>query len=148
MIKLLTLIALSSLIVVTSGNWDLPVCNLTTAKQAIAPRIFAEQTIDGLNQPILLTRFLHNKFGILGSEFARCYFYSLDPNFIYHSIGVGIVFWLYFFYFSATRKLYIPISFFLIIPALPFFGLPAVIVSYAHKIFAIIGLAFFLFKKK
>ncbi|MDP2633021.1 MAG: hypothetical protein Q8P25_04870, partial [Candidatus Curtissbacteria bacterium] len=144
MIKILLLIAISAVILTTHGNLDLPICNFTTAKQAIAPRIFAEQTIDGNKQPILQTRFLHNKFGILGSEFTRCYFFSFDPNFIYYSTGIGIVFWVYFFYVSATKKLYIPLSFFLIIPALPFFGFPIVIVSYAHKIFAIIGLAFFL----
>lgn len=148
MIKIIILAIITSAILATKGNLDLPICNFTTAKQAIAPRIFAEQTIDGSSQPIVMTRFLHNKFGILGSEFTRCYFYSFDPNFIYHSTGIGIIFWLYFFYASAIKKLIIPLSFFLIIPALPFFGLPIVIVSYTHKIFAIIGLAFYLYKKK
>lgn len=146
--KYVILIILSALILAQKPSPDLPVCNLTTAKQAIPPRIFAEQTIDGIGQPIILTRFLHNKFGIFGSEFTRCYFYSLDPNFIYHSVSIGITSWLYFIYFSTTRKLIFPGFVFLIIPALPFFGIPLIIVSYAHKIFAIIGIIFWIFKKK
>lgn len=148
MIKTLILIAASVLIIAKNGLLSTPICNLKTAKQAIEPRIFAEQTIDGPKQPIILTRFLHNKFGIFGSEFTRCYFFSLDPNFVYQSTSIGIIFWLYFAYTVLTRKMIILLLPLLIVPAVPFFGLPILFVSYAHKIFAIIGLYFWLFKKK
>ena len=148
MIKYIFFILISVVIITTNGNWELPICNIQTAKQAIAPRIFAEQTVDGRDQPIIFTRFIHNKFGIFGSEFTRCYFFSLDPNFIYHSTGIGVIFWLYFLYMILTKKLYIPLAVFLIVPALPFFNLPVVIVAYSHKIFAIIGLLFLLSRKK
>lgn len=148
MIKYLFLVLASFLIVTAKGSSDLPICNFQTAKQAIPPRIFAEQTIDGPDQPIIITRFIHNKVGIFGSEFTKCYFFSLDPNFIYHTTGIGIIFFLYFMYTVLVKKRYILFIIFLIIPALPFFRLPIILISYVYKLFAIIGLAFLLFKKR
>ena len=148
MIKFLILIVASFLILSAKSNLELPVCNFRTAKQAIPPRIFAEQTIDGPNQPIIFTRFIHNKFGIYGSEFTKCYFFSLDPNFIYHTTGIGIIFFLYFIYAVLVKKQYILLIIFLIIPAVPFFRLPITLVFYVYKLFAIIGLTFLLFKKR
>lgn len=145
--KYIVLLIISVLIFNLKTTWDPTPCNIKTAKQAIAPRIFAEQTIDGKNQPIIFTRFVHNKIGVFLSEFARCYFLALDPNFIQKTTGIGIIFWLYFVYFILIQKLYIALLIFLSIPLLPFFQLPLVIVSYAHKIFAIIGLIFLTFKK-
>ena len=124
------------------------ICNIHTALQAIPPRLFAEQTIDGSAQSVIFTRFIHNKLGIFGSEFTRCYFYSLDPNFIYHSVGIGIISWVYFAYIILIKKQYLPLGIFLTVPAFPFFTLPIIIVSYTYKIFAIIGLLLLLFKRK
>ena len=138
------LIGVFLLYIISSGSdYLLPTCNLATAKQAIAPRIFAEQTIDGSRQPPLVTRFLHNKLGIFASEFGRCYFNALDPNFIYRSVGtLGLFFWTYFVYQIAIKNLWPGALVFLILPLLPFFSLPVIITVYINKIFAIIGLAF------
>lgn len=136
------LIGVFLLYIISTGNdYLMPSCNVSTAKQAIAPRIFAEQTIDGPRQPPLVTRFLHNKLGIFASEFGRCYFNALDPNFIYKSVGIlGLFFWTYFIYQIAIKKLWPGILVFLTLPLLPFFSLPIIITVYVNKIFAIIGL--------
>ncbi len=149
MIRYIILFLLSVVIITANGKPNLQVCNLQTAQQAIPPRIFFEQTIDGPTQPIIFTRFIHNKFGVFGSEFSKCYFSVLDPNFILSIIGIiGLVFWLYFIYIILSRKSFLPILIFFLLPTLPFFFLPIIIISYAFKIFAIIGLIFFLIGKK
>lgn len=141
--KFLILAVFFFYIISLKNDFSLPICNLATAKQAIAPRIFTEQTIDGPGQPPLVTRFLHNKLGIFASEFGRCYFNALDPNFIYRSVGIaGLFFWTYFIYQIAIKKLWPGIFAFLILPLLPFFSLPVIITVYINKIFAIIGLSF------
>ena len=142
------ILLLLSILIITRTEMNLPICNIQTAKQAIPPRIFAEQTIDGSDQPIAFTRFIHNKYGILGSEFSRCYFNALDPNFIYHTLSIGLLPYLFFIYTALEKKLLLPSIVFLIFPSLPIFNIPTIIVSYAYKIFAIIGLAILLFKKK
>lgn len=141
--KFLILAVFFFYIISLKNDFSLPICNLATAKQAIPPRIFAEQTIDGPQQPPLVTRFLHNKLGIFASEFSRCYFNALDPNFIHRSVGIpGLFFWTYFIYQIAIKKLWPGIFVFLILPVLPFFNLPLMIIVYINKIFAIIGLSF------
>ena len=128
---------------------QLPVCNYQSANQAIPVRIFFEQTIDGKDQPILLTRFLHNKIGIYGSEFGKCYFNFFDPVLIYHTIGLlGLFFWLFLLYQIVTNGKwnYLPIV--LILPILPLLNIFPSGIAYFHKIFAIIGLILFTFKKK
>ncbi len=140
-------ITIIALFILTKGGWSLPPCNYKTALQALPPRIFFEQTIDGPDQPVLVTRFLHNKVGIFGSEFARCYFNAFDPILIYNSTRLlGLLGWLYFIYNIIVKKHYLPLAALAIIPVLPFLTLDAAIVAYTHKIFAIIGLASFLFR--
>lgn len=142
--KIFVILIISFIILIQKG-WSLPVCNLKTALQNLPPRIFAEQTIDGPDQPVLLTRFFHNKAVIFTQEFTRCYFYSLDPNFIYKSVGfIGIVAWLNFVYQIASSKKIFLLIFFLVIPILPFIYLSSDYVAYSHKVFAIIGLTFLL----
>lgn len=116
-------------------------CDQQTAKTALPVRIFAETTIDGRDQPVLVTRFFHNKVTIMASELARCYFNFFDPNFIVASISLlGLLPWLYFAYRIA---LYIPrypaVWILFAIPVLPILA-PSFQVAYFHKVFAIIGL--------
>lgn len=147
--KIFFLIIFSVLIVLAKTNDSLPICNLDTAKQAIPPRIFVEQTIDGKTQNIPYTRFLHNKIGIYASEFSRCYFSIFDPNFIYHTVGiVGIITWLYFVYQIIQRRLYPLLFILLVLPLLPFLRFSLLPILFAYKLFAIIGLAFLLSKRK
>lgn len=116
-------------------------CDLTTAKTALPVRIFAETTIDGRDQPVLVTRFFHNKVTILGNELARCYFNFFDPNSIVASASLlGLLPWLYVAYRLAMAIPQSPILALLFaIPALPIIvTFPQV--SYLHKVFAIIGL--------
>ncbi|MDO8487455.1 MAG: hypothetical protein Q7S45_04125 [Candidatus Curtissbacteria bacterium] len=137
------------MIISVRANASLPICNLDTAKQAIPPRIFAEQTIDGRDQNITLTRFLHNKIGIYASEFSRCYANVFDPNFIYHTVGiVGIITWLYFVYQIIQRKYYFLLIVLLALPLLPFLKFSLLPILFAYKLFAIIGLGFLLSKLK
>lgn len=143
------LILIFSAIILVQANTRLPICNLDTAKQAIPPRIFAEQTIDGKDQNILLTRFLHNKIGIYASEFSRCYANVFDPNFIYHTVGaIGLVTWVYFVYAVAKRRLYPIIAILAVLPILPFLKFSPLPILLTYKLFAIIGLAFLLSKPK
>ena len=135
------ILLLFALLIISKSPQTLPVCNIQTAKQAIPPRIFAEVTSDPKDQNPLLTRFLHNKLGIYGSEFTRCYFNALDPVFIYQSTSLlGLLAIGYFIYKSSKEKKWIPLLVFLIIPALPIFNSPTIMVVYALKLFAIIGL--------
>lgn len=139
----LILILIFSLVILTANSASLAICNLETAKQAIAPRIFSEITIDGANQPVLITRFLHNKLGIFSHELARCYFATIDPNFILKSTSViGLVTWSYFAYRIFARRVYLMLAIFVFMPIVPFINLPTLAIVFAHKIFAIIGLVF------
>ncbi len=132
--------------IISKSGWDLPKCNLTTATQALPPRIFFEQTIDG-PQPVLLTRFLHNKIGIFLSESGRCYLNVIDPIFVFDSVGIlGLIAWLYFVYRITLNKQWFLIFLFLGMPLFPFFNLLATAIAYGHKIFAIIGLTFLFLK--
>lgn len=146
--KILILV-LFTLVVFIQKTPSLSICNIATAKQAIPPRIFAEQTIDGSTQAIFLTRFLHNKAGILASEFGRCYASILDPNFLYQALTpLGLVFILYFIYTVLTqRKIILAISF-AIVPLAAIFNAPAALIVIIYKLFAIIGLTFLLSKIK
>lgn len=151
MIKIILAI-IAALFIITRGNAVLSQCDIQTARQAIPIRIFAEQTIDGKNQPILVTRFLHNKAGIFASEFGHCYFSLLDPNFLNQSLGlVGLLALAYMIYYNIYNVFFrkgkqsyhfsfLLLMLFMIFPALPFFRFPPTIVIFAYKIFAIIGL--------
>lgn len=120
-------------------------CNIQTIKQDLPPITWFEQTIDGKNQPIWQTRFLHNKIGISSSLFANCYSVSLDPKIAFDSVGlVGVVFWLYFIYHIATKKKWAAIALFLLLPIIPPILDSGYLISYFYKIFAIIGLVYYL----
>lgn len=135
------IILIISILIIISPHPDLPICNIQTAKQAIAPRIFAETTIDGPAQNVLFTRFLHNKVGIFGSEFAVCYSNVLNPLFLAQSTNyIGLIALLYFAYFITKNKRYILISIFFALPTLYFFSLPLDLIVLIYKFFAIIGL--------
>ncbi len=123
---------------------DLPMsdqCDRATAQTALPVRIFSETTIDGRDQPVLVTRFFHNKVTIMSSELGRCYFNFFDLNFVVNSASLfGLLPWLYFFYriFLQIPKYPCILAIF-IIPAVPLFiAFPQV--AYLHKVFAIIGL--------
>lgn len=146
--KILFIIIISLVIITQSGS-SLPTCNFKTAQQALPPRIFAEITIDGLNQQIFITRFLHNKIGIITQELGKCYFNAIDPNFIYKSVSIfGLFFWGYFIYQNIIQKKWINITLLSLIPVLPFMNFPVWTIVYAHKVFAIIGLVFLVKKDK
>lgn len=148
MIKFLIFIILT-IPIIYQKTASLPVCNLDTAKLAIAPRIFAEQTIDGKDQPIFITRFLHNKIGIYGSEFGRCYTSALDLNFINHSLTpIGIIALLYFIFKVFVSKRFLLIFPIILVPLAPAFNIPVSIIVSVYKLFAIIGLAIFVSKSK
>lgn len=122
------------------NQFELPKCNTQTAVLALKPRIFQQTTIDGIGQNTLLTRYFHNKVGILGSEFGKCYFNFFDPVIISkNTLYFGLFPWLFLFFKLLTLKkwkILIPV---LLAPILPFFNFPFPVV-YFHKIFAIIGL--------
>lgn len=144
--KIIFLIIFSIAILIKTPP-QLPVCNLFTAKQALPPKIFAQQTIDGPAQPVVITRFFHNKVGIFASEFAYCYLSALDLNFIAGSTSlIGLISFLYFLYQIAIKKIWLAAAIFLFFPLLPFFDFSSLIVSYAYKVFAIIGLLLALYK--
>jgi len=122
-------------------------CNIQTAKQAIPPRIHFEQTIDGSRQRAIITRILHNKVGIFTSEVGKCYFYVFDPVLIFKSAGtMGFIFWVYGGYQIIVRKRWLFIWLLIILPIFPFFNFFTNQVPYIHKIFAIMGLIFWLRK--
>lgn len=100
-------------------------CSLATIKQAMPVRIFNEQTIDGPSQPIFLTRFLHNKIGIFLSEFGKCYFNILDPNYIDDRVGILGLFFISsaLYRLAVSQKLKLLIALFLLIPFLSIFKL-------------------------
>lgn len=124
-------------------------CDLVTAKNALPVRIFAETTIDGRDQPVLLTRFFHNKAGILAHELGRCYFNFFDLNQVVASASLfGLLPWLYFFYRLATTVSKYPVILgVFMIPALLIF-VSVTQVAYMHKVFAIIGLVIWYMRKK
>lgn len=119
-------------------------CNVKTIRQALPPVTWFEQTIDGHDQSVIVTRFLHNKIGIAGSQFAKCYFNSIDPQIAYKSVGLlGLAFWLYFIYYISSKINWFLILIFLLMPFIP----PLLDVNQAiavfYKIFAIIGALYY-----
>ena len=136
--------AIFSTIILLKTGWDLPDCNFKSAQNAVKPLIFAETTIDGKDQPVLITRFLHNKIGIFTHETSRCYFNVLDFNFVKDSTTLlGLFFWLYFIYQIIIRKLWLLGAAFLLIPMVPFLDFSSTLTATSHKVFAIMGLAWF-----
>lgn len=143
--KKILVLVFAAIIIAKSPTQELPICNLQTVKLAFAPVIFEQTTIDGSAQPVLLTRFLHNKVGIYSSAIARCYLAALDPNFINNSTSIVGLLSLLFFLYKAASKIYYPLlTIFLISPLLSFFNAPTIVLIIIYKIFAIIGLLFWL----
>lgn len=144
--KILLFTLLSLLVILKAPGDPLPLCNIATVKQALPPVIFFETTIDGLNQPVLVTRFLHNKLGIYGSESTKCYFNALDFNYISSSIGlIGLASLMIFVYKTAIKKYYWLLAPFFLLPLIPFFTNSQTILILTYKIFAIIGLGLMMF---
>lgn len=120
-------------------------CDLETAKNAIPVRIFIETTIDSHIQPVLVTRFFHNKVTILLNELGRCYFNFFDLNLTVAQASIfGLVPWLYFLFKVLTKITRYPLLVTIfIVPAIPLLvSFPQV--AYVHKVFAIIGLVLWL----
>jgi len=120
-------------------------CSPNFVVNSLPSLIFTNQTVDGQNQSTFITRFFHNKVGIISSQFSQCYFNALDLYYIFSSLTLfGLFTFIYLIYKILTSKriyLLFPI---LVLPALPIFGLGTVIMVFMYKIFAIIGLAFLL----
>lgn len=143
--KIVIFIIIAVLVVVFSSS-RLPQCDKGTAKIAIAPRIFAEITIDGSGQNIYWTRLLHNKPGIFLSEFFRCYFGVFEPNAIFSTVGLfGLFGFMYFLYRSLISKKASVILLIIIFPLLSFFQVPFWMTITVYKLFAIIGLTLIFF---
>lgn len=144
----LTIFIIAAFFIIALPFKKLEQCNLSQALQALPPRIFAETHADGSHQAPLITRFIHNKPGIFLSEFSRCYLYVLDPMIIYSSTGIfGTIAWGYLIYASAVSKNWPLLTLIFTFPLLLFFNIFQGITTYIHKLFAIIGLLFFLREK-
>lgn len=120
-------------------------CNVDTAFLALPPRIFAETTTDGNTQNTKLTRFFHNKIGILASEFGRCYFNLIDPYFLYQTLGpIGLFGWLYLGYYLISRKRWNLLLVLSIFPILSIIHFVLTFMMVGHKTIATVGLFVFL----
>src|SRR3989344_2693501 len=121
-------------------------CDQYSAKRNIPSEIFSNTAIDGSGQPVVVTRFLHNKVGIYLSEFSRCYFNILDPNFLLQTTGpIGLIPILYLIYNAIVNKRFFIGLLILTLPLLSFFNLPMVFTVIALKVFAIIGVLFWFY---
>ncbi len=79
------------------------------------------------------------------SQFTKCYAHSFEPVEVYLSIGlIGLFFWANFIYEILIKKNWWLIAVFLSIPVLTIFISDPRITSYAYKIFAMVGFAYFL----
>ncbi len=141
------LLILTAIFIIAAKPFILPQCNLTTINQAIEVQIFAQQTIDGRNQPVLITRFLHNKAGIYASETAKCYFSVLDLSFLSKNLSlIGLVSFLYLSFLLAKKGNMFYTLMFLLIPILPIFKIPETVVIYTYKGLTSIGVILFALK--
>lgn len=154
MIKTITFLLISFLIIAKSG-WDYSECNIRTAKQALAPKLWFEQAIDGSSQNTLVTRFYHNKISMITAEIAHCYFERLSPNFFFEISGIfGTFSIIYLLYWLTVRRRLIYLSCLLLAPAIPVLsynlptsGLTVALLAFLYKGLAAAGLGLFLFKK-
>ena len=122
----------------------LPQCSLRMAIQALPPRIFQQTTTDASTQNTLITRFFHNKAGIFGAEFGKCYFNFFDPVLIaQNTLYIGLLPWLYLVYNLLLKKNLILISALLILPIFSFMEVNFPF-AYLHNIFAIMCLVIYL----
>lgn len=145
--KIILFLIVSFLIIFTP-RVDLPICNIDTAYQAIPPRIFAEIAIDDNDQNVIFTRMIHNKTGIFLSEFSRCYFNIFDFNYLYNQLTIfGLAGLLFFIYKALILKRFSIIIIIFLLPLIPFFKQPEIIVVLVLKMFALVGILSFLFLK-
>lgn len=154
MTKLIAFILISLFIFLKSG-WDYSECNIRTAKQALVPKLWFEQTIDTSSQNVLITRFYHNKISVLASEITNCYFQRLSPNFFFETSGIfGTIYIIYILYWLTVKRHLTNLSCLLLAPALPIlsYNLPTsgqtvTLLAFIYKGAAVAGLGLFLFKK-
>lgn len=145
-----------SIFIIFKSGWDYSECNIRTANQVLTPELWYEQRIDGTAQNTLITRFYHNKVGVLGSELAKCYFDRLNPNFFFETGGIfSVILLVYLFFILANRRKWLYLTILFLLPTIPVFSvnLPTSIrtislLAYLYKGLAIISLGVFLFKKQ
>ena len=145
------IIFLVAFFVILKSGGQVQECNIRTSLQAIPPRIWYEQAIDGSSQNRLLTRVLHNKAGIFINEINNCYLQILNPGFIHQAAGFfGVFFWLYFAYHAILKNQRMIILILLMLPLIPlasvnapvyFFGLG--LISNIFKLISFLGLISF-----
>ena len=148
--KIFVIFLITFFIILKSGV-QMEECNIRTSTQIIPPKIWYEQAIDGKEQSILFTRFLHNKVGMFVNEISNCYLQILNPVFIFQTAGTfGVFFWFYFAYRAILKNQKMIILILLILPSIPiassndqnyFFGIN--FVSNLYKLIAFFGLVTF-----
>lgn len=146
---------ISSFFIILKSGWDYSECNIRSANQALTPKIWFEQTIDGKNQDPLITRFYHNKAGTLGAELSHCYLEKVSPGFFFDTSGIfGTIFLIYFIYNLANSRKWKYLAVLFLMPTVPIlsFNQPTSeqtvnLIAYLYKGFAVFGLAAFLFRK-
>ena len=132
-------------LIFSKRDFVLPDCRRQNASLAIAPRIHYEQSIDGKNQPIEITRFFHNKIGVFGNELANCYFDVLSPVLMFQITGIfGLLSILFLLYFLANNKNYLGLSIIFLIPFLYFLNFYQTLLPFIYKGIAFFGLFKFL----
>ena len=137
-------VALSLIFVIISPIENLQTCDVNTGKIAVAPLIFNE-THEDAGQNVYLTRAVHNKLGVFSNQLFHCYFYYLDWQTIFKTTGfVALIFLIYLLVKSAAKNNFIYGVLFLIYPLIPITNFPILSVAYFYKLFAIIGLVYFL----
>lgn len=125
------------------------VCDVWAAERAVKPRIFFEKAIDGRSQPVIITRFFHNKIGIFTSEVAKCYFNVIAPNAMYQGAGIfGLILELYLIYTIIVWKKWHILAILLVLPFAPFFNIFENLVIDVHKLLALSGLVIFAKQRK
>ena len=116
-------------------------CNIDTARLALPPRIFYESRIAGNKQSVLVTRFFHNKAGILLSEFGKCYALALDPNYLNNSLNfLGLLGWFYGLFVLVRLKQYPALVVLSLLPVIAFFNVNLPLVLIGNKLIASFGL--------
>ena len=148
--KFLLFLIFSTFIIFKTG-WSIEECGIRSAQQAIIPIVWFEQTIDGPGQSPIITRFFHNKIGIFASQMTKCYFDRISPEFIFDSVGIfGLMFIFYLIYNLSTKKRWPILTIITIFSFLPVlstnFSTSKFFVdflAYFYKLLAIIGLKTF-----
>lgn len=148
--KIFLIFVITFSIVLKSGG-EIKECNIRTSLQAIPPKIWYEQAIDGPSQNRLLTRALHNKAGLFLNEVSNCYLQIASPRFIYQATGIfGAFFWFYFAYRSIVQNNKMLILILLTLPLIsvasvnaPTYFVNTNLVANIYKLIAYVGLIMF-----